>query len=109
MSVGISTYVRRNGSRQAAAIHQRAGPGDLTKCGDLVSPRSMGQRIRPQLKLVDLARCPFSSFHVVRGSRAERCPEPSPLPAGLGIVDAAVEPLYVEPERIRHARHDPLA
>src|SRR5437016_4057754 len=36
-------------------------------------------------------------------------PRPLALPAGFGIVDAAVHPFGVETRRIRHAEHHPLA
>src|SRR5262249_24074115 len=70
----------------------------------LVLPR---QRIRRQLKLHHLALLPFAALDVPdRTARIGR-PDRLALPAGVGIVDAAVETLGVEAHRIRHAqRHE---
>src|SRR5688500_3146492 len=70
---------------------------------------SARQRIGPELHLVNLARRPLARFHVKWRTRADGGPQAAPLPARLRIVDAAVQPLGVEAERIGHANHDPLA
>src|SRR4030095_7543512 len=44
-----------------------------------------------------------------RRAAAARLPEPAPFPAGARVVDASVEPLGVEAERVRDAQHDHLA
>src|SRR5262249_2541312 len=49
------------------------------------------------------------AFNQPRRAIAARRPQPAPLPAGIGIVDAAVESLGVEAERIRHPQRDHLA
>src|SRR5918999_233562 len=66
------------------------------------------QRIRPELEPVRLARGPFPPLHVEGGAGADRVPETTPLPAGVRVVDPAVQPLGVEPHRVRDAQHDPL-
>jgi hypothetical protein len=40
---------------------------------------------------------------------ADAGPQPSAFPAGVGIIDAPVEPLGVEPERVGHPQRDHLA
>src|SRR5581483_939553 len=51
----------------------------------------------------------LSPFDQPRRAIAVRRPQAAPFPAGARIVDAAVEPFRVEPERIRHAKDDHLA
>src|SRR5205809_2745627 len=50
----------------------------------------------------------LAAFHEPRRAIAARRPEPAALPPGLWIVDASVESLRVEAERIRDAHHDHL-
>src|ERR1700741_1929134 len=70
---------------------------------------SARQRIGPELELDHLAGIPFPTLHVEGSPGADRGPDASALPAGRGIVDSPFHPLRVEPERIRHAQHDPLS
>src|SRR5687768_5691142 len=72
----------------------------------LASPR---QRIGPELEPVHLARVPLSPFHMERRAGADRRPETAPLPAGCRVVNAAVEPLGIESQRIGDTEDDPLS
>src|SRR5688572_2175144 len=51
----------------------------------------------------------LSAFDVRQRARGVRGPHPSALPAAAWIVDATVEPLGMEPKRIRNAHHRELA
>src|SRR5687767_16026159 len=42
-------------------------------------------------------------------SRAHGRPQPPPLPAGVRVVDPAIQPFREKPERIWHAQDDPSA
>src|SRR5262249_738015 len=67
------------------------------------------QRIRPQLELHHLAGRALAAFDVIgRAPRIGR-PQAFALPAAIGIIDAAIEPLGVEAHRIRHPQRDALA
>src|SRR5437899_7297677 len=73
------------------------------------TPRSVGERIRAQLEVDGDRLLALAALHQPRRPIAAGRPQPAPLPAGRRIVDAPVEPLGVEPERVRHAQHDHLA
>src|SRR5688572_12833058 len=79
--------------------------GMTSTAGGLRLPR---QRIRPQLEMQHLAGGALAGFSVERRARREGGPQPFAFPARVGIVDAAVHPFRVEPERIGNAQHDPL-
>ena len=55
-----------------------------------------GERIGAQLELHDLARRPFASLHMERSARAYGSPQSAALPAGIWIIDPAVQPLGIE-------------
>src|SRR5262245_29933949 len=67
------------------------------------------QRIRPQLEMCGERLVALAAFNQPRRPIAVRGPQASPLPARLRIVDAAVEALRVEADRIRHAQDDHAA
>src|SRR5260221_7259811 len=69
----------------------------------------VSQRIGPQLQLVHLRPVLFAAFVMEVGARARSGPERAALPAGLRVVDAPVDVLGEEAERIRHAEVDDLA
>src|SRR5499425_26836 len=71
--------------------------------------RSLRQRIRAQLEVHGHGLHALAAFDQPRRAVAARRPQPASLPAGIGIVDAAVESLGVEAERIRHPQRDHLA
>src|SRR5262245_22515271 len=64
--------------------------------------------IRPHLELHELALGPLTAFDVPHEVRAVVGVERATFPAGLWIVDAAVEPARIEPQWIRHAQSRPL-
>src|SRR4029434_775823 len=70
--------------------------------------RSLREWIRTKLELYDFGLRPFATFHMEWRAGAGGRPEPFALPAGLGIVDAAVHPLSVEPQRIGHTESNKL-
>src|SRR6185295_5093254 len=51
----------------------------------------------------------LAALHQPRRAVAAGAPEPAAFPAGARVVDAPVEALGVEPQRIRDAQHDHLA
>src|SRR5687767_13973604 len=69
----------------------------------------LGQRIRPELEPDRFTRGALPALHVERGASADSGPETTPLPVGVRIVDAAVQPLGIEAHRIRNAKDDPLS
>src|SRR5688572_28224379 len=79
----------------------------LGHAAPFVGPSLARKRIWPELEPNRLAGCPLPAFHVERGARADRRPETAPLPAGLRVVDAAVQPLCVEAHRIGHTENNP--
>src|SRR5687768_9540722 len=66
------------------------------------------QGVWPNLELHYLTCRPLAALHVERRPRADGGPEPSPLPALRRVVDAAVHPLRVEPERVGYAHRHPV-
>src|SRR5438045_1323851 len=70
---------------------------------------SVGEWTRPQLEAHDFGPRAFAALQVEGSARRDGRPEAAALPAFLRIVDAAVEPLRVVAERIRHAQHDEFA
>src|SRR5437773_2375248 len=64
---------------------------------------------RGHLDLVNLRPEAGASFVVKHGAGAQRCPQPFPLPAGVGIVDAAVDILTEKTHRVRNAYDHELA
>src|SRR5436190_12472937 len=69
----------------------------------------VGQRIGPQLEMRRQRLRALAAFDQPRRAIAVRRPKATALPAGVRIVDAAVEALGVKAERIRHADRDHLA
>src|SRR3989475_1400860 len=67
------------------------------------------ERIRAQLQLVNLRLVVRAAFVVEVGARARGGPHRAALPAGLRIVDAPVDVLGEEAERVRNAEVDDLA
>src|SRR4030095_120508 len=72
-------------------------------------PRSVGERVRANLEVHDDGLLALAAFHEPRREVDARRPAPAPLPPGRGVVDASVEALGVEAERVRDAQHDHLA
>src|SRR5438067_8135500 len=90
--------------RSACAMRSAAA---LTSSG-MFPMSSQRQRVGAQLEVVDLGLCALAAFHVERRAAAGGGPDPLALPAGGGIVNAAVHALDVEAERIGHAQGDEL-
>src|SRR5262245_54237818 len=65
---------------------------------------SVRQRVRTNLEVHGERLAPLAAFAQPRGAVAAGAPQSAALPAGIGIVDAAVESLRVPPHRIRHAQ-----
>src|SRR4030095_162573 len=58
-------------------------------------------------ELHDLARRALARLHMEGRSRRHGCPDAATLPTRIGIVDATVHPLGVEPQWVRHThRHE---
>src|SRR5271154_1310048 len=78
-------------------------------CGTNDQTQLIGQRIGPQLEVQPLAHGALPGLGVKhRSSRVGR-PKSLALPSSLRIVDAAVEALGEESDRIGYAQGDPLA
>src|SRR5438309_6061863 len=71
--------------------------------------RSVRERIRTNLDLVDLGPVLRAAFVVEHGARARHRPQAFAFPAGVRVVDAAVHELGVEAQRIRHTQVHHLA
>src|SRR3954467_15911948 len=69
----------------------------------------MRQRIGPQLEMRRQRLRALAAFDQPRRAIAVRRPQATALPAGVRIVDTAVEALGVEAERVRHPDRDHLA
>src|SRR2546428_3898890 len=74
-----------------------------------MSPRSVRERIGAQLEVHDDRLLPLAALHEPRRPVAAGRPEPPALPAGVRVVDAPIEPLGVEAQRVRDAQQDHLA
>src|SRR5262245_31294630 len=70
---------------------------------------SVGERVGAQLEVHGDRLLALAALHEPRRTVSARGPEPPALPARIRIVDAAVEALRVEAERIGHAQQDHLA
>src|ERR1700732_3064683 len=70
---------------------------------------SVGQRIRPKLEMHHYGGAALAALFEPGRPVAAGRPQSAALPAGIGIIDAPVEPLGVEAHRIRHAQRDHLA
>ena len=66
----------------------------------------MRQRIGPQLKMHGERVHAPAAFLQPRRAVAARRPETAAFPAGIRIIDAAVEAFGVKTERIGDAQHD---
>src|SRR5262249_1314948 len=67
------------------------------------------KRIGPKLESNHFWPRSLAAFRVEWCPVAIRAPQPAPLPAGIGIVDPAVEALGEEAHGVRHAQLDELA
>src|SRR5207244_5351718 len=67
------------------------------------------QRIGPDLDMHGARPGAFAALHQPWNAIAARAPEPAALPAGIRIIDAAVETFGKKAQRIGHAQHDHLA
>src|SRR3954469_17241009 len=64
------------------------------------------ERIRAELEMRGERSGAFAALDQPRRPIAVGRPQPASLPAAVRIVDAAVQPFRVEPERVRDAQHD---
>src|SRR5665213_1760414 len=71
--------------------------------------RSVGERVGAELEVDDQRLAALAAFLEPRRAVAAGGPQAAALPAGIGIVDAAVEALGVEAQRIGHPQHHHLA
>ena len=95
------------GRRAAAGTGPRGAPVlHLAFSGRRASVR---ERIGAQLEVHDDGLLALAAFHEPRRPVPAGRPQPAALPAGVRIVDAPVEPLGVEAQRVRHAQQDHLA
>src|SRR5262245_59752736 len=69
---------------------------------------SVRERIGPDLEVDGEQLGALAAFAQPRRAVAAGAPQAAALPAAVGIVDAPVEPLGIEAERIRHAQRDHL-
>src|SRR5882724_7699223 len=85
----------------AYAVKFTGVPGSL--------PALLRQRIGPQLEVHGHGLHALAAFLQPGCPVAAADPQPATLPAGIRVVDAAVEPLGVEAERVRDLERDHLA
>jgi class 3 adenylate cyclase len=71
--------------------------------------RSVRERVRTELEVHGDGLLALAAFHEPRRPIAAGRPQAAALPAGLRVVDAPVEALRVEPERVRDAQQDHLS
>src|SRR3569833_3165687 len=71
--------------------------------------RLVRQRIGPQLEVRRQRPSPLAAFDQPWRPIAIRRPQTTAFPAGVRIIDAAVEALGIEALRVRHADRDHLA
>src|ERR1043166_3930536 len=74
----------------------------------ILKPLLVRQRVRPDLQVVDLRAVRRAALVVEHGARPRHRPQAFALPAGLGIVDAAVSELAEEAGRIGDTQVDDL-
>src|SRR5438034_5292 len=86
-----------------------AAPAITMACMYPPRPVSLRQRIGAQLEVYGDGLLAFTAFHEPRRPVAAGRPQPPALPAGVRVVDASVEPLGVEAQRVGDAQHDHLA
>ena len=77
--------------------------------GASLGNRSVSQQIRADLDMNGTRARALAAFHQPRRAVAIGAPESAALPAGIRIVDAAVEAFGVEAHRVRNTQHDHLA
>src|SRR6266576_3524656 len=70
--------------------------------------RSMRQRIRPDLDVYSARLGALAAFLQPRRAVAVRAPQSAALPAGVRVVDSAVQALGKEAQWVRDAQHDHL-
>src|SRR6266567_4343857 len=70
--------------------------------------RSVCQRIGPHLDVYGARLTALAAFLQPRRAIAVGAPQPAAFPAGIWIVDAPVQALGKEAERVRDAQHDHL-
>src|SRR4051812_36645146 len=94
------------------ASHRSARRCGATPGGNVFRPfvlRLLGERIRAKLEMHGHRLHALATFDQPRCPVAAAGPQSATLPAGIGIVDAAVKALGIKAERIRHAQRDHLA
>src|SRR5258708_16308294 len=100
-------------ARRAAATRTSVAPvliGDAIRTGSgTASCASVGERIRADLHLVNARRFFRAILVVEHRAGPRRRPQALALPAGVGIVDAAIHVLGEEAERVGHPQVDELA
>src|SRR4029078_4957589 len=87
----------------------KANPPSTKRTGASFGNRSVSQRIRADLDMNGTRARALAAFHQTRRAIAIGAPGSATFPAGVRIVDAAVEPFGIEPHRVRDTQHDHLA
>src|SRR5262245_31378168 len=82
--------------------HASRGPNERT------CVRSVRQRIGPHLDVYGARLGALAAFLQPRRAVAVRAPQAAALPAGVRVVDSAVQALGKEAQRVRDAQHDHL-
>src|SRR5438128_1437180 len=88
---------------RAMAATPLAAPAITMACMYPPRPVSLRQRIGAQLEVYGDGLLAFTAFHEPRRPVAAGRPQPPALPAGVRVVDASVEPLGVEAQRVGDA------
>src|SRR6266545_8018495 len=114
LCVGKDAYVVRAFAHPTTppSPKKRGPPSCITWASPAIMHHAalLRQRIRPHLELHELRPLALAdAFVVERRAVAGGGPDAAALPAGVRIVDAAIEGLRIEAHRIRHHHVDHLA
>ena len=102
----VSAVSRRTNRKSSPAF---AGEDEITLYYMQACAPSVGERIGAHLEMHRHGRHAHAAFLVPWRAVAARRPQAAALPAGIRIVDAAIEALGVEAGRVRHLHDDHLA
>src|SRR6516162_637434 len=94
------------GAQTGETAYERIGA--TQGAAPMMCARSVRQRIGPHLNVYGARLCALAAFLQPRRAVAVRAPQPAALPAGVRVIDSAVQALGKEAQRIGDAQHDHL-
>src|SRR5262249_25952754 len=87
---------------------KRVGATQSAASTNRMCARSARQRIRPHLDVYSARLGALAAFLQPRCAVAVRAPQAAALPAGIRVIDAPVQALGKEAQRVGYAQHDHL-